>query len=102
MARIVKEAQIARGAFYKYFADLTDAYQYLWGQVLHQIHSKDELRGQLKRQPADYANQVRQFLTTGEEQGLRDLLRLHYTVNEAQLGRPRWFRECALTPPPGR
>lgn len=88
VARIVKEAQIARGAFYKYFADLTDAYQYLWGQVLHQIHSKDELRGQLKRQPADYANQVRQFLTTGEEQGLCDLLRLHYTVNEAQLDRP--------------
>ena len=25
VARIVKEAQIARGAFYKYFADLNDA-----------------------------------------------------------------------------
>ena len=27
VARIVKEAEIARGAFYKYFADLKDAYQ---------------------------------------------------------------------------
>ena len=30
VARIVKQAGIARGAFYKYFADLTEAYQYLY------------------------------------------------------------------------
>ena len=28
VARIVTEAEIARGAFYKYFDDLTDAYAY--------------------------------------------------------------------------
>ncbi|MDT7013413.1 TetR/AcrR family transcriptional regulator [Levilactobacillus namurensis] len=38
VARIVKQADIARGAFYKYFADLTDAYQYLYGLALDQIH----------------------------------------------------------------
>lgn len=86
VARIVKEAQIARGAFYKYFADLNDAYQTLWRRSLHQIHSQEELAGQLAQTPADYTNQVRQFLTTGAQQGLRELLRLHYSTNEAYLG----------------
>lgn len=30
VARIVKDAQIARGAFYKYFDNLTDAYSYMY------------------------------------------------------------------------
>ena len=30
VARIVKDAGIARGAFYKYFGDLKDSYIYLW------------------------------------------------------------------------
>ena len=38
VARIVADAQIARGAFYKYFKDLTDAYQYLYGVALDEIH----------------------------------------------------------------
>ena len=38
VARIVTAADIARGAFYKYFADLTDAYQYLYRLALREIH----------------------------------------------------------------
>ena len=34
VARIVKEANIARGAFYKYFDDLTDAYLYVYRQAI--------------------------------------------------------------------
>ncbi len=30
VAPIVKDAEIARGAFYKYFSDLTDAYIFLY------------------------------------------------------------------------
>jgi len=40
VARIVTGADIARGAFYKYFADLTDAYQYLYGVALTHIHQE--------------------------------------------------------------
>lgn len=40
VARIVKEANIARGAFYKYFTDLTDAYLYLY-QIAWHIFIKD-------------------------------------------------------------
>ncbi|QNQ81243.1 TetR/AcrR family transcriptional regulator [Lactobacillus sp. PV034] len=38
VARIVKDAQIARGAFYKYFDDLEDAYTYIYGQAMQSIH----------------------------------------------------------------
>ena len=86
VARIVKDAQIARGAFYKYFMDLADAYQTLWQRALHQLHSQDELAGHLVQTPATYTQQVRQLLTAGAQQGLRDLLRLHYSTNEAYLG----------------
>ncbi|QLL70926.1 TetR/AcrR family transcriptional regulator [Lactobacillus sp. 3B(2020)] len=85
VARIVKEAQIARGAFYKYFGDLEDAYWWLWRQALNQIHSKDELTGRLAKTPAEYTEQVRRFITQGEAKGLKDLITLHYTVNEAYL-----------------
>lgn len=38
VARIVKDAGIARGAFYKYFDDLTDAYMYLYRIAIQDIH----------------------------------------------------------------
>ena len=37
VARIVKQAGIARGAFYKYFTDLTEAYQYLYQVAILEI-----------------------------------------------------------------
>ena len=40
VARIVKQAGIARGAFYKYFADLTEAYQYLYQVAILEIHTR--------------------------------------------------------------
>lgn len=39
VSRIVKQAQIARGAFYKYFGDLSTAYAYLLRQALRSIHT---------------------------------------------------------------
>ena len=47
VATIVKTAGIARGAFYKYFEDLTDAYRYLYGVAMQDIHSdiSDETGG---------------------------------------------------------
>ena len=38
VARIVKQADIARGAFYKYFSDLKDAYQYAFKAVIGRLH----------------------------------------------------------------
>ncbi|MCT7693769.1 MAG: TetR/AcrR family transcriptional regulator, partial [Lactobacillus iners] len=39
VARIVKEAGIARGAFYTYFDDLEDAYLYVYNKAMLQIHN---------------------------------------------------------------
>ena len=38
VARIVKDAGIARGAFYKYFGDLKDSYTYLYGLAMKDVH----------------------------------------------------------------
>ena len=38
VARIVKDAGIARGAFYKYFGDLKDAYGYLYSLAMKEVH----------------------------------------------------------------
>ena len=38
VARIVKDAGIARGAFYKYFEDLKDAYGYLYSLAMKEVH----------------------------------------------------------------
>ncbi|RHW51819.1 TetR/AcrR family transcriptional regulator [Bombilactobacillus bombi] len=40
VARIVKQADIARGSFYKYFTNLLDAYQYVLQQSIFQLHTK--------------------------------------------------------------
>ncbi|WP_054648511.1 TetR family transcriptional regulator [Lacticaseibacillus pantheris] len=46
VARIVQEAEIARGAFYKYFTDLTDAYNYTFAFVMGAVHQASRnLRG---------------------------------------------------------
>ena len=37
VAPIVKTAGIARGAFYKYFDDLIDAYKYLYGIAMQDL-----------------------------------------------------------------
>src|SRR5690625_6567905 len=38
VARIVKDAGIARGAFYKYFGDLKDSYTYLYGLAMKDVY----------------------------------------------------------------
>ena len=39
VSHIVKKADIARGAFYKYFDDLTDAYVYMYHIAIDTIHA---------------------------------------------------------------
>lgn len=39
VSNIVKQTGIARGAFYRYFTDIDDAYQYMLGVALRDIHT---------------------------------------------------------------
>lgn len=85
VARIVKEADIARGAFYKYFTDLNDAYQYLFKSALQTIHQT------MPTQPTalnvdEYVSAIRHFTCSAELSGYRQLVEMHYRYNENFLG----------------
>lgn len=115
VARIVKQAHIARGAFYKYFTDLTDAYRYIYRQAMMTIHQPViEQAGLLTAD--EYLNQVKTFITSINNGRYRDLVRLHFQANEGLLTRTagplphnadEWavmtlvhetIRECLLNP----
>lgn len=85
VARIVKTAGIARGAFYTYFADLTDAYQYLFNHVLTQVHAGLPMDGQMAR-PDQYVETIREFFTEANHLNYLQLFRMHYQYNEYALG----------------
>ena len=87
VARIVADAQIARGAFYKYFKDLTDAYQYLYGVALDEIHREIPRTAQGRDLMTDYRAVV-QFVTHISHSRYAELIRRHFTQNESLLPAP--------------
>ena len=68
VARIVKQAGIARGAFYKYFTDLTEAYQYLYQVAILEIHTP-----------------IKAFVDEINGSKYRDFMRFHFQTNEGLL-----------------
>lgn len=85
VARIVTTADIARGAFYKYFADLTDAYQYLYGTAMQEIHRDFDEAPQGKFQAKPYYQAVEQFVDHFAHSQYDQLIRRHYSENESLL-----------------
>ena len=86
VAPIVKEAQIARGAFYKYFADQKDAYQYLYQLALKEIHADTQNLPLTKETVDVFVEQTRLFLDTVATCKYRNLIKLHTLYNAAYLG----------------
>lgn len=82
VARIVKEAGIARGAFYKYFNDLQDAYAYLYQQAMVEIHKKITNSSQILS-AEEYRKQIKDFLDAVNGSPYQDLILLHFQVNES-------------------
>ncbi|ANZ57400.1 hypothetical protein BGL34_05645 [Fructilactobacillus lindneri] len=80
VARIVKEAKIARGAFYKYFADLTDAYQYEFKMVMREIH-RPLKGGQTKLSPNAILTMISDFINESENAHVREFVTLYYQKN---------------------
>lgn len=78
VARIVQAAGIARGAFYKYFDDLTDAYGYLFKQVMLEVH-------QDLPQERDYFKATQAFVLGAKQSRYQALLRQHYAHNQGLL-----------------
>lgn len=84
VARIVKDAGIARGAFYKYFDDLTDAYQTLYAHAMQAVHhGMAAPTGEFD--PAAYYAAVTGFVDHFQDNEYTALIRRHYSENESLL-----------------
>lgn len=94
VARIVTDAQIARGAFYKYFEDLTDAYLYLYQLALSEIHHKFALQDISSVKSAQlYLNEVKTFLDQTAKSPYFDLVKMHLSYNEVFLEKEHFLPE---------
>lgn len=85
VARIVKDAGIARGAFYKYFGDLKDAYGYLYSLAMKEVHMGPPTR--LKEfDPEFFYKMTVNFIDQTENSIYFDLIKLHLSQNQAFIG----------------
>lgn len=80
VARIIDEAEISRGAFYKYFDDLTDAYQYLLNQKLAKLHAHLENRNY--QNPNELIQKMESFINEVQSSSSYALFQMHFKYNE--------------------
>jgi len=95
VARIVKQADIARGAFYKYFDDLTDAYQYSYHLALQDIHA--QLRPSATYDADMYLQQVTQFVDQAQNSQYFGLIQRHFTDNADVVDKPNPHQAAQMT-----
>jgi len=88
VSRIVKESGIARGAFYKYFDDLKDAYQYLYRFALKDIHQDIATDTTQELRPAEFVEQVRDFVEKSSNSRYFALVKMHLLHNESLFPTP--------------
>lgn len=80
VSRIVKESGIARGAFYKYFDDLKDAYSYTYGMAMREIHQNISFEiGSAE----EYVKQTRDFVEKTSDSDFYALIKMHVLYNES-------------------
>ena len=84
VARIIKQAKISRGAFYKYFTDLADAYLYLFTVVMAKIHAPITDRGD-HLTAEDYYQMVAKFVDRVHTSPYYACIRRHFLTNEGVL-----------------
>lgn len=83
VARIIKSACIARGAFYKYFTDLLDAYRYLLMKAIATIHVGIKPGGSFA--PDVFYQQVKNFIDRCEHSEYYALIQMYFAKNESEL-----------------
>ena len=95
VARIVKDAGIARGAFYKYFGDLKDAYGYLYSLAMKEVHMGPPTR--LKEfDPEFFYKMTVNFIDQTENSIYFDLIKLHLSQNQAFIGEDEKQKDAFL------
>lgn len=89
VARIIKEADISRGAFYKYFADIYDSYRYALGVALSAIHVglKEELQQNPANSLAAFYSYTQKLVKQTADSPYRNFYRLYWEINQYYLKR---------------
>ncbi|USS84818.1 TetR/AcrR family transcriptional regulator [Fructilactobacillus myrtifloralis] len=81
VARIVADAEISRGSFYKYFNDISDAYRHEFQQVMSELHAPFK-RGASTVDVSEMVRMVAQFVTESTHSEYRSFMRLYYQRNQ--------------------
>ncbi|USS87946.1 TetR/AcrR family transcriptional regulator [Fructilactobacillus hinvesii] len=81
VARIVDDAGISRGSFYKYFNDISDAYRYEFQQVMSELHAPFK-RGASATDVDEIIAMVDQFVSESNNSEYREFMRLYYQRNQ--------------------
>ncbi|WP_283680040.1 TetR/AcrR family transcriptional regulator [Lentilactobacillus sp. Marseille-Q4993] len=97
VARIIKSAGIARGAFYKYFEDLTDAYGFIFKKAMINFHK--DIPDYKTTDPEEYANSVERFVANVTNSQYYNLLKLHYQYNEMVYSDEKMIKSQSTMPP---
>lgn len=85
VARIIKQAGIARGTFYKYFPDLIDAYQWLLQTVMEDLHLHPGKLVQGQGTAQEYQTAIRQLMIRVQQSNYGPFLKNYYEANEGFL-----------------
>ncbi|WP_270450533.1 TetR/AcrR family transcriptional regulator [Lactobacillus crispatus] len=80
VSHIVKNANIARGAFYKYFDDLIDAYVYMYHIAIEDIHAR--MSPNEKFDPNHFYARVVKFIDKVQYSKYEPMMKLHMSQNE--------------------
>lgn len=80
VSHIVKKADIARGAFYKYFDDLTDAYIYMYYKAIDTIHAN--MAPDEEYDPDHFYDRVVKFIDKTQNSKFEPMMKLHMSQNE--------------------
>ncbi|WP_429971592.1 TetR/AcrR family transcriptional regulator [Fructilactobacillus sp. Tb1] len=80
VSTIVKQAGISRGAFYKYFSDLNDAYQYIFRIAMQNIHRPFKFDRTLNTETIMTA--IQEFVNQQRDGKYHDFIKLYYQKNQ--------------------
>ncbi|MHA8138514.1 TetR/AcrR family transcriptional regulator [Lactobacillaceae bacterium Scapto_B20] len=87
VARIIKDCDIARGSFYKYFDDLNDSYNYTLKRVLDEVHFDVFERIQQEKQNTltSFYQATADFVKQISKSKYRDFYQMHVAYNQYNL-----------------
>lgn len=85
VARIIKDAGIARGSFYKYFTDLLDAYRWSLGFVMSELDLHPDIFRNESADAVHYCYQIKDSLERIYQSSYLQFLKMFYEANEGIL-----------------